>query len=117
MPGIEDSIEKHPPPEGILSSVRLAPLTTMQVGGRSRWFSEIRHSASLTKTYQWAKGQSLPIFFLGDGSNVLFSDLEFPGLVLRNRTSGKDRNGNQILVAGGEKLGDLIRWTNPRYAS
>ena len=117
MPGIEDSIEKHPPPEGLLSSVRLAPLTTMQVGGRSRWFSEIRHLASLTKTYQWAKGQSLPIFFLGDGSNVLFSDLEFPGLVLRNRTSGKDRNGNQILVAGGENLGDLIRWTNQQQLS
>ena len=117
MPGIKDSIEKHSPPEGVLSSIRLAPLTTMRVGGRSRWFSEIRDSASLAKAYQWAKGQGLPIFFLGDGSNVLFSDLEFPGLVLRNRTSGKERSGNQILVAGGENLGDLIRWTNQQQLS
>ena len=116
MPGIKDSIEKHSP-EGVLSSIRLAPLTTMRVGGRSRWFSEIRDSASLAKAYQWAKGQGLPIFFLGDGSNVLFSDLEFPGLVLRNRTSGKERSGNQILVAGGENLGDLIRWTNQQQLS
>ena len=117
MPGIEDSIAKQSPPEGVLSSVRLAPLTTMGVGGRSRWFSEIRDSESLEKAYRWAKGQDLPIFFLGDGSNVLFSDLEFPGLVLRNHTSGKERSGNQVLVAGGENLGDLIRWTNQQQLS
>ena len=117
MPGIEDSIAKQSPLEGVLSSVRLAPLTTMGVGGRSRWFSEIRDSESLEKTYTWAKGQGLPIFFLGDGSNVLFSDLEFPGLILRNRTSGRERSGNEILVAGGENLGDLIRWTNQQQLS
>ena len=117
MPGIEDSIAKQSPPQGILSSVQLAPLTTMGVGGPSRWFSDIRDAESLAKAYRWAKGQGLPIFFLGDGSNVLFADLEFPGLVLRNRTSGRERSGSQILVAGGENLGDLIRWTNQHQLS
>ena len=89
----------------------------MRVGGQSRWFCEIRDPQSLAAAYHWAKGQGLPIFFLGDGSNVLFSDLEFPGLVLRNRTSGRERSGNQTLVAGGENLGELIRWTNQQQLS
>ncbi len=117
MPGIEDPIAKQSRPNGVLSGVPLAPLTTMRVGGQSRWFCEIRDPQSLAAAYHWAKGQGLPIFFLGDGSNVLFSDVEFPGLVLRNRTSGRERSGNQILVASGENLGELIRWTNQQQLS
>ncbi len=117
MAGSGSSIERMTPPEGVLSGVRLAPLTTMRVGGRSRWFFEIRNARSLARAYDWAKDQRLPIFFLGEGSNVLFSDQEFPGMVLQNRTSGRERSGSEILVAGGENLGDLIRWTNQQQLS
>ena len=84
----------------------------MAVGGQSRWFADIHDTDSLARAYRWAEAQGLPIFFLGEGSNVLFSDREFPGLVLRNRTAGRDHSGNEVRVAGGENLGELIRWAN-----
>ena len=52
------------------------------------------------------------MLFLGAGSNVLFSDAGYPGLVIRNRLRGRERAGSEIQVSGGEDLGETIRWVN-----
>lgn len=92
----------------------LSEVTTLCVGGSCRWFSEVSHRQQLEQAWIWARKQSLPVLFLGDGSNVLFSDDGFAGLVLRNRILGIERSGNEVQVGGGEDLGRLIGWLNRR---
>ena len=90
----------------------LSDVTTLQVGGTCHWFAEVSDHRQLEETWVWARERSIPVLFIGDGSNVVFSDRGFPGLVLKNRILGIDRSRSEVRVAGGEDLGRVIGWLN-----
>src|SRR5208337_3418329 len=69
-------------------NVLLAWLTTMQVGGPSRYFAEARTAAEVVEAVQFARAKSLPLFVLGGGSNLVVSDQGWPGLTLKVSISG-----------------------------
>lgn len=92
----------------------LAELTTLQVGGVCDWFADVQSVQDLEQAYSWARTREVPVLFMGEGSNVLFCDSGFSGLVLRNRICGIHRDGNEVQVGGGENLCELIRWLNAR---
>jgi UDP-N-acetylmuramate dehydrogenase len=64
-------------------NVRLAPFTTLQLGGPARYFVECATEAEVRAALAHAGERGLPVFVLGGGSNVVFGDAGFPGLVLR----------------------------------
>ena len=97
---------------GLRSEAPLAPLTTLAIGGRSRWLLEVSDPEQLDPAWRWARRRGLPVLFLGAGSNVLFADAGYEGLVIRNRLRGRERAGTEIRVSGGEDLGETIRWAN-----
>jgi UDP-N-acetylmuramate dehydrogenase len=67
----------------VQEQIPLAPLTTLGVGGAARFFVEAFNEDDILEALTWAKQQSLPVFVLGGGSNLVVSDKGFPGLVLR----------------------------------
>ena len=97
---------------GLRPEAPLAPLTTLAIGGRGRWLLELRDPGLLDTAWGWARRQGLPVLFLGAGSNVLFADAGYEGLVIRNRLRGREHSGNEVRVSGGEDLGETIRWVN-----
>ncbi len=66
----------------IRENVRLAPYTTLRMGGIARYFADIDHEAQLREALQFAQQHTLPIFVLGGGSNVLIADSGFSGVVI-----------------------------------
>jgi UDP-N-acetylmuramate dehydrogenase len=68
--------------------IPLAPLTTLGVGGQARYFAVVKTSEELREAALYAREQSLPIFFLGGGSNIVVSDAGFNGLVIQNAIRG-----------------------------
>jgi UDP-N-acetylmuramate dehydrogenase len=95
-----------------MPAVRLATRTTIGIGGEARWFTEVTGTGQLNSALQRACREELSLFFLGEGSNVLFPDAGFPGLVIQNRILGRERQGEEVEVGGGENLEELIRWSN-----
>ncbi len=95
---------------GISCDTPLAELTTLRVGERCCWLTRIHNSRELEQGCLWAQKRNLPLFFLGEGSNVLFSDRGFPGLVIQNHIKGIERSGQDIQVGGGENLLEFIDW-------
>src|SRR5581483_8325145 len=67
----------------IQENVPLAPLTTFQIGGPARYFSEARTPEEVKASAAFARSRNLPLFVLGGGSNLLVSDAGWPGLVLK----------------------------------
>lgn len=67
----------------ILENVALAPLTTFNIGGAAHYFSEVHSAEEVIEAVAWARSRSVPFFVLGGGSNVLFADEGFGGLVIR----------------------------------
>jgi UDP-N-acetylmuramate dehydrogenase len=96
----------------LVPDVPLASRTTMGIGGEARWFAEIGDAGQLPPLIRHACREGLPWFFLGEGSNVLFPDEGFPGLVIQNRILGRERQGVEVEAGGGENLGELITWLN-----
>lgn len=67
----------------IQENVSMARYTTFKIGGLASFFVEIKNKEELQKVWQWGKDQNLPIFILGGGSNILFSDEGWNGLVIK----------------------------------
>ena len=64
-------------------NVHLAPYTTLQLGGPARYFVECTSESEVRAALAHARERGLPVFVLGGGSNVVFGDAGFPGVVLR----------------------------------
>jgi UDP-N-acetylmuramate dehydrogenase len=72
----------------IRENVPLAPLTTLGVGGRARFFAEAATTEDVRRAVHHAAERALPLFVLGGGSNLVISDAGWPGLVLRISVAG-----------------------------
>ena len=91
--------------------VPLAPLTTFGVGGPARYFAEAEDEDDVVMALAFAKTRNLPVFVLGGGSNLLVSDLGFPGMVLRVAVRGvslEPAGDNLLLTAAAGEDWDRI---------
>lgn len=70
-------------PSQLIRDFALSHHTTMRVGGPARYFFRAETPEALWEAVVWARSQDLPLFILGGGSNVVFPDAGFPGLVLQ----------------------------------
>jgi UDP-N-acetylmuramate dehydrogenase len=102
----------------IREDVALAPLTTLELGGRARHFVEARDEATILAALAWARARGVPVFVLGGGSNVVVADAGYDGLVLRVSTTGRSfvPGGDEVLVtaAAGEPWDALVAETVAR---
>ena len=67
----------------IANNVPLAQFTTMKVGGPAQFFARVKDEADLRAAMTWAKEKNVPIFTIGGGSNLIFTDEGFHGLVIK----------------------------------
>lgn len=84
-------------------NVSLAPLTTMQVGGPSRYFAEARTAADVKQAVEFCHAGNLPLLVLGGGSNLIVSDQGWPGLTLKVSILGiheHSENGKTLFAVG-----------------
>lgn len=88
--------------------VPLAPLTTFRIGGAARYFYAAKRPDDVAAAYRWAATEGLPVFLLGEGSNVLVADEGFSGLVLKNEDVTFQLAGTTIHCGAGVHLGYLV---------
>ena len=92
----------------IEENILLAPFTTFRLGGPARFFVRVRSTEELKEALAFAAEHSLRVFILGGGSNVLFPDEGFGGLVLRIELMGIEQKGGTYIAAGGESWDGLV---------
>ncbi len=69
-------------PKFIEKNVRLSHVSYYKVGGDALFFTKPETISDLTQSLIWAKENNLPIAIMGEGSNSLFSDDSFKGLII-----------------------------------
>jgi UDP-N-acetylmuramate dehydrogenase len=69
----------------ILQDVPLSDYSTMRLGGNAAYLIEVAERAELREAVIWAQTKDLPIIMVGIGSNIVWKDEGFPGLILVNR--------------------------------
>jgi UDP-N-acetylmuramate dehydrogenase len=96
--------------------VSLAELTTFKIGGEAKYFIEVASAKELPDIFKWLKDNNLPYFILGGGSNTVFSDGKYPGLVIKMNIMGfevvsEDVSTATIKVGSGENWDELVAKT------
>jgi UDP-N-acetylmuramate dehydrogenase len=78
------------------------------VGGRARFFAEPDGAGKINRVLRWADAAELEWVALGGGTNVIFSDGGYRGLVLSTRRLRKvEVIGTQLVAGAGEPLSEI----------
>jgi UDP-N-acetylmuramate dehydrogenase len=93
----------------IKTDVSLKSYSNFKIGGPAKFLIEIKNSDDLINGLkEWREKGN--VFVLGDGTNVLFSDEGFNGLVIKNSIKGLELQGNSLIVGAGEKFSDVLNF-------
>lgn len=99
----EDALLRH--------DVPLAPFTTIGLGGPARLFAQCATVKEIKEALAYASRGGIPVQVFAGGSNILFADEGFDGLVinvaLRGVKARRKRDGVLVSAAAGE-LWDLF---------
>lgn len=69
----------------IQTDIILSDHTTFGIGGAARFFVEVRSLAEVQEAMHFIRKESLPFVVIGKGSNALFEDRGYSGLVILNK--------------------------------
>lgn len=88
-------------------NINLAELTTFKIGGKAKYYTDVTDIEQLPEIFEWLNKKKLPYFVLGGGSNTIFDDGTFNGIVLKINLLGfklteEDNESASVWVASGE---------------
>lgn len=96
----------------LAENVQLAPYTTIGLGGPTRYLAECAGPDDVREALELARDKRLPVQILGGGSNLIFPDAGFPGVVLRVASRGfsfrDEAQGVTLKAAAGEPWDSLV---------
>jgi len=79
----------------------LKDVCTLKVGGPARYFFTAYSEDDLKAAFQRALKDKIPVFVLGKGSNCLFDDRGFDGLVIQNKWSQASIDDTRVWASAG----------------
>lgn len=96
----------------ISEHVSLAGYSTMGLGGAASYLVEITSRDEVLEALEWAKAHRQPTLMIGGGSNIVWRDEGFQGLVIVNRIPGYEANetadGTRLLIGAGENWDSVV---------
>lgn len=97
----------------ILENVPLSQYSTMRLGGNAANLTEINSRDDIRAAVSWAKERNLPMIMIGGGSNIIWKDEGFNGLVMINKIPGyevfsEDDENTYITVGAGENWDSVV---------
>jgi UDP-N-acetylmuramate dehydrogenase len=87
-------------PDSFQNNRLLKDSCTFGIGGPAKYFVEVRQIAEMQEILLYCHEHHLPYFILGKGSNTLFDDQGFDGLVIANRIDFLTRQDNDCWHVG-----------------
>lgn len=93
----------------IQKNTSLANFSTFKIGGKADYFFLAKSKKDIIAAATWAKYKKIPFFILGGGSNVLFSDKGFNGLVIKAQNTKHKIKNTKIIAEAGCPLQKLVQ--------
>lgn len=100
----------------IAIEVPLARYSTMRLGGSAAYAVSVTDADQAAQACRWALGRGLPFIVVGSGSNIVWRDEGFEGLIIVNRINGYEEvpqpDGSILVTAGaGENWDSVVERT------
>jgi UDP-N-acetylmuramate dehydrogenase len=106
----------------IAQDVPLKNYSTMRLGGNAAFMTEIASRNELQEAIVWAEEKQLPVLMIGSGSNIIWKDEGFPGLVILNKILRfeeqiEDEENYYVTIGAGENWDSVVARTVAAGAS
>jgi UDP-N-acetylmuramate dehydrogenase len=100
----------------VLQNVPLALHSTMRLGGPAAFLTSRKE---LEEAVAWAEERQLPLLVIGHGSNIVWKDEGFPGLIVVNKIAGfeeqpEDEENYYVHIGAGEIWDEVVARTVAR---
>lgn len=97
----------------IQDNVSLQAFSTMRLGGKAAYLCKVTEHSEIPKLVDWAIERQLPVIMIGDGSNIVWRDEGFQGLILVNKLTGIetfdiDDQTTFVTACGGENWDSFV---------
>jgi len=94
-------------------NVPLKEYSTFRIGGPADFFFEAHHLQELKMAIIFALEQKIPFYVIGGGSNILFADEGYRGLIIKNSSRGINLipDSLEVEALSGTRLADLVEFT------
>lgn len=98
----------------IQKNVSLSSYSTMALGGPAAYLTEIHSRPELTEVLNWIKPSQLPVIMIGGGSNIVWQDSGFKGLIIVNKIPGYeqqaiDETNVYLTIGAGENWDSVVK--------
>lgn len=93
-----------------LDDTKLAHYNTMQIGGPATYIVMAESEQDIQEAWNFAKEKNIKLQVIGSGSNIIFTDSGFDGLVLINKIPGIsiDQESGQVKLGGGAQWHEVV---------
>ena len=102
----------------ILQNVPLSQHSTMRLGGMAAYATDITSRIELQEALAWAEERNLPVMMIGGGSNIIWKDEGFPGLLMINKImrfeEQEDGDDYYVTVGSGENWDEVVARTTAK---
>jgi UDP-N-acetylmuramate dehydrogenase len=100
----------------IQENVSLADHSTMRLGGNARYLADAITEEDVEQLVSWAKSKNLPFMMIGSGSNIVWRDEGYEGLIIVNRLKGRvvlneDDSSVTVKISSGENWDEAVAKT------
>lgn len=101
----------------VRKNVSLKAHSAYRIGGIARYFAEVDTVDVLREVAQEAQHHAVPLFILGGGTNILFTDMLFPGLILKPLLRFIEEQNGMIRVGAGTLMSELVSYATKKGLS
>jgi len=96
----------------LLLDVPLRNHSTFRIGGPARYFFEAEALPEVVAAISLCRRRDQPYYLIGGGSNLLFDDAGFQGLIIKNNCRGLAlREGEEDEVLSGNRLSAVVQFS------
>jgi len=82
----------------------LKNVSTIKIGGMVKFFTNIKDEKELMEVIKWAKKNKVKWFVVGEGSNLIPSNNDFEGLIVKNEIKEFKTKDNKVFLGAGNNL-------------
>jgi UDP-N-acetylmuramate dehydrogenase len=112
----------------IQENVSLSSHSTMRLGGNARYLAEANSEEDIEELVAWAKLKNVPFMMIGHGSNIVWKDEGYEGLIITNKLKGRtilseDEASVTVRISAGEIWDEAVaktvehNWSGIEYLS
>jgi UDP-N-acetylmuramate dehydrogenase len=86
----------------------LAKLTTFHIGGQVQFLVQVTEAEKMVQLLNFLTGEGVPYFILGGGSNIVWQDELFEGVVIKVDSRQSTVDSNHVIVDAGMPLASVV---------